>query len=85
MIDCRTCIHWDEFDSEVTHMRRVDDPSEPEYGIDFEFEKEVFRVETCAKGLSPMEDGKTIGQTVERCRAYFPGPVQIELPMRMMR
>lgn len=62
MIDCKTCRHWDVFRWDAVIWHRVtggflDEPTSE-------------HVETCSKGLSPIENGITTSSKVERCDSY---------------
>lgn len=63
MIDCTKCIHWDCFAWHAVIWHRLTDGG-------FWDEATSERVETCRKGLSEMEGGRTMGHTVARCERY---------------
>lgn len=60
MIDCTKCSHWDIFEWRATLSARL-----PEGG--FTDTPITEHVETCKIGLSPMENGKTVTSTLEKC------------------
>lgn len=62
MIDCTTCCHWDVFTWNAAIWHRADGG--------FVDEPVTEHVETCSKGLIPVEDGRTVGTTVGKCERY---------------
>lgn len=62
MIDCTACAHWHAFDWHATVLHRVEGGFRDEHLTE--------RVETCSKGLSDIDDGRTVRSVMVACGEY---------------
>lgn len=69
MIDCTKCKNWDVFDIRLTRVTRI---YKGGCIAGWNEEEEWEHVETCAKGLSEIDNGKTVASIVGECKSYDP-------------